>query len=150
MNLTYRFLGGQAGWLFSAQECGFHGTMSPWAANKQWLSCIAAIFSEAAGKVCKLSCSIPTHTCTNTHILCYKMILSFYIVTKFSSCDFFKLTSFSVFGPAAVVFLPLVSLWVIFGNPHLSSVLLLIHPGMWTALGAALPNCLIHWIVFSM
>lgn len=59
----------------------------PWAANKQWLSCTAAIFSEAAGKVCKLSCSVPTHTCTNTHIFAAKWFCHS-IVTKFSSCDF--------------------------------------------------------------
>lgn len=149
MNLTYRFLGGQAGWLFSAQECGFHGTISREQPTNNG-SAVLQLYLVRQQERCASWAAVYPHTRVQTHIYYAAKWFCHSIVTKFSSCDF--LINFFPLRLAWQLryFPPLISLLAIFGNPHLSTVLLLIHPGMWTALGGVLPNCLMHWTVFSI
>lgn len=142
MNLTYRFLGGQAGWLFSAQECGFHGTISPEQPTNNG-SAVLQLYLVRQQERCASWAALYPHTRVQTHIYYAAKRFCRSVVTKFSSCDFL-INFFLCIWPGSCrgFFSPLISLLAIFRSPRLSTVLLLIHPGMWTALGGVLPNSL--------
>lgn len=87
MNLTYRFLGGQAGWLFIAQECGFHGTISHEQPTNNG-SAVLLLYLVRQQERCASWAVLYLHTRVQTHIYYATKWFCHSAVMKFSSCAF--------------------------------------------------------------